>query len=179
MPPLKVQKSPQFAPRSQLSCSRLQDPAPGTLQSNTQLHPEKVLHCPPASHLAGSSGPWHHTGWGPSQPGVQPQPAGCSPSSGGHSHLPLRQSMAPGSQRGTKPPGQLTRAPPGPFPHPPREDPRKQRPCPTAPSSGAAKVGPARVGSWSTPSRSRAAQQSPCVPRHIGISPARAQGTPG
>lgn len=101
MPPLKVQKSPQFAPRSQLSCQGCKTLLLGPCRATPNSTPEKVLHCPPASHLAGSSGPWHHTGGVLLSLVCSPQPAGCSPRLLRRPQSPpTRQSMAPGSQKG-------------------------------------------------------------------------------
>lgn len=112
----------------------------------------KSCSAPPASHLAGSSGPWHHTG------GVLLSLV-CRPSACGllakaaweatvTSHSPVHGAWLPTG--GRRPPGQLTRAPPWPPSSPSPEKTLGNTVLPPRPlRQEQQRWGqPARVGSW-------------------------------
>lgn len=160
---------------------RLQDPAPGTLQSNTRLHPREGPALPPS--ITAGRRFWVLTPhrWGPSQPGVQaPSLRAARQGHRGHSHLPLASPWCLAPNRGTAPPRPADQGPtPAPSPALPGEDPQKHGPAPTAPSYGVAKVGPGSQRRFpGTSLQPRGPAESP-HPKPVGISPAGAQGTPG
>ena len=121
----------------------------GPCRATPNSTPEKVLLCPPSITLSRQLWALAPHRWGPSQPGVQALSLraarqGCL---GGHSHLPLASPWRLAANRGTAPPRPADQGPTlAPFLTLPGEDPRKHGPAPTAPSSGAAKVGPASQG---------------------------------
>lgn len=145
---------------------RLQDPAPGTLQSNTRLHPREGPALPPS--ITAGRRFWALTPhrWGPSQPGVQaPSLRAARQGHRGHSHLPLASPWCLAPNRGTAPPGQLTRAPPQPPPLPSLEKTLRNTALPPQPlRTEWQRWGQvASVGSQAPPC-SHAAQRSPRIP---------------
>lgn len=157
---------------------RLQDPAPGTLQSNSppaQEGSSLALPCPPSPRLGRRVWALTPRRW------VLLSLRAARQGRRDHSHLLTRQPMAPGSQQAD---GSSRQANQGPTPAPslalPGEDSWNHSPAPPAPLSGAAMVGPAsQPGSVpGTPPQPRSPAESlhPRPRAHLGE---RARSPPG